>query len=293
MNEIITLLGVRFRRGICLLCLFIVGFLTEATPGFARPARPFTFIQISDPQLGFLNGNEDFSADSLLLERVVARIATVKPDFVVVTGDMTNASRHKRQIACYQSIITKIPASIPVYHIPGNHDIGKGSTDDHIDKYISTFGDDHFFFTYQGCSFTGINSCVIKDQNLPREKAQFDWLSKVLHKKAKLKFVFAHHSFFLKKYDEKENYSNQSQEMRDKYWSLFKEKGVSCVIAGHLHDTKEASQDGIGMITCGPVGKPLGKGYSGIMVWTVNPKESSFTHRYLSIDEFEQTDTLQ
>lgn len=272
-----------------------------ATPDGEEPAgketakeyKPFSFIQISDPQLGFLNGNNDYAADSLLLERTVAQINRLKPAFVVVTGDMTNASRNKAQIACYKKVIAKVSKKIPVYHVPGNHDIGSGSTDDKLASYIANYGSDHFDFTYDGCKFIGINSCIIKDENAPAEAVQLEWLEKTLSgaADARARFIFTHYSFFLKSWEEETNYSNQAPAVREKYWTLFKRNKVDCVIAGHLHDNKVAAYNGIGMITTGPVGKPLGKGYSGAMIWTIDGM-ARYSYEYLSVDELENRDKL-
>jgi len=253
----------------------------------------FNFIQLSDPQLGFSGGGQGYEEDSLHLQRAVVQINRLRPDFVVVTGDMVNSCDSINQLQCYKTLMDEIDKGIPVFQIPGNHDIGGGSTDERIEKYLSRYGEDHFTFRYRGCSFVGINGCVIKDSNDIREDIQEKWLRKELKKASRyrLSFVFSHQSFFVNSFEEKENYSSQSMENRDKYWKLFKKYGVDCVIAGHLHDSKNSQHDGIPMITCGPVGRPLGKGYSGVMVWTVKP-DGNFSYKYLSLDEFEQCQEL-
>ena len=84
-----------------------------------------SFIQISDPQIGFLeNGVEESKA---LLERTVQMINKLSPDFVVVTGDMVNRPGDSLQLAVYFEAIDKIADKIPVYHVPGNHDISGSS----------------------------------------------------------------------------------------------------------------------------------------------------------------------
>lgn len=253
----------------------------------------FTFVQLSDPQLGFLNGNMNYAEDSVLLSRVIRKVNSLKPSFVIMTGDMTNASGNASQIGCYKKVVSTLRKSIPLYQIPGNHDVGKGSTDEKIAKYISNYGPDHFSFDYEGCHFVGINSCVIKDANKSLEDRQWDWLAKDLDSKkgSRLSFVICHHSFFLRSYTEKVSYSNQAQDVRDKYWELFKKNGVDCVISGHLHDNVCSEHDGIEMVTTGPVGKPLGKGYSGVCVWSVD-ENGTYSHQYYSIDEFEKIGRL-
>lgn len=254
--------------------------------------RSCTFVQISDPQLGFFEQNKSIEKDSLHLEIVVEAINRLRPDFVICAGDMLNAGESKRQLKAYKSIISKISGDIPVWHVPGNHDIGKGSTETMIAQYEQNFGPSRFVFSKNGHTFVGINSCIIKDGTPRQEEEQFKWLSRHL-KKASRKtdvYIFSHYPFFINHFDEKETYSNQNIGMREKYWSLFKKYNVKAVIAGHLHDTKDVAHEGIRMFTCGPVGKPLGKGYSGVAVWRID--NTSADVEYLGIEEFSAVESL-
>lgn len=254
-----------------------------------------TFIQISDPQLGFFDKNQSIAADSTNLALAIETINRLKPAFVVCTGDMVNAGTSKKQINAYADLISVVSKDIPLWHVPGNHDLGKGAEDARIEKYESQYGYSRFVFSEGGCTFIGINSCIIKDNNEPKEKEQYKWLSKQLRKasgKSNI-YIFTHYPFFIKDYAEEETYSNQNSAVRDRYWSLFKKYGVKAVIAGHLHSTKDASYDGIRMFTCGPVGKPLGKGFSGVAVWTLTDGGASANVKYLSLEEFSTMEKLR
>lgn len=247
----------------------------------------FTFIQISDPQIGFFENNLEIYRDSLNLETAVAQINRLKPAFVVVTGDMVNSSGSKTQKDCYRMIMDKTDKSIAVWQIPGNHDIGGNAGDEDLRKYLKDYGYERFSFRYGGWAFIGINSCIIKGGNTSREKKQYRWLEKQLRKASGADgiFVFSHYPVFVRTYDEKTGYSNLDKDARDRYWKLFRKYHVDAVIAGHLHDTAESVHDGIGMYTAGPVGKPLGHGVSGVAVWTVDPAHRTYSRRYLSLDE--------
>lgn len=256
----------------------------------------FSFIQLSDPQLGFISGETlNFTADSLLLEEMVSQVNRLKPAFVLMTGDMTNTSKQKDQIACYQMIMQKMDKAIPVYTLPGNHDIGGDYSNDRVQAYKDNYGEDHFSFRYEDCCFIGINSPIIKNSNVELENAQYKWLNEELVKansdKCRLKFIVSHYPFFLASYLEAEDSKNLSQESRDKYWPLFKRQGVCCVMAGHLHYTKFAKYNNIEMVTMGAVGKPLGSGVSGGAVWKVT-KEGKYSYKYLSVDEFKNLKNL-
>ena len=274
--------------------LSLLAFPTVSEAG-DKDGDSFTFIQISDPQLGFFEDNRGMTEDSLNLETAVAQINRLKPAFVVVTGDMVNFAQSAEQKQCYRKIISKIDKSIPVWHIPGNHDIGNKITDEAIQRYIQEYGYQRFSFRYGGCAFIGINSFIIKNRNESMEEEQYRWLERQLKKvsrDASEIFVFSHYPVFMKSFDEKTGYSNFSPEDRDRYWSLFTEYGVKAVIAGHLHATMEAEHEGIGMYTTGPVGRPLGKGYSGAAVWKVSPAEGTYSGQYLSLAQLSELPAL-
>ena len=238
-------------------------------PAEEQQSERISAVFLADTQIGFFDSNKSYTQDSLNLELAVAKINQLKPDFVVVNGDMVNSSGSKKQLACFWSVMNKVSADIPVWYVPGNHDVGNGTKDEKIASYIDTFGYDRFSFTDDTNTFIGINSCLIKDERSELEDEQFKWLKRALRAAKKKKtaiYIFCHHPFFIKKYDEDITYSNQSFENRDKYWDLFMEYGVDAVFAGHVHNDEVSSHNGIGMITVGPVSKVLGKGESGMGV---------------------------
>ena len=99
-----------------------------ATPGEVPQApafKAFSFIQMSDTQLAFHTGDaSDFLTDTLTLDTLVRQINRLRPPFVLVTGDMTDNSTNKAQLAAYRKVIDRVDKSIPVHHLPGNHDVG-------------------------------------------------------------------------------------------------------------------------------------------------------------------------
>lgn len=243
-----------------------------------------TAIFIADTQIGYYDDNQSYTKDSLNLELTVAKINQVSPDFVVVNGDMTNSSGSKKQLACFWSVMRKVSPDIPVWYVPGNHDVGNGTKDEKIEGYIREFGYDRFSFTMGNNTFIGINSCLIKDERSELEDEQFRWLKRAIKAASRKKnsiYICCHHPFFIKKYDEKITYSNQSHENRDKYWNLFKENGVDAVFAGHVHNDEVSSHDGIAMITVGPVSKALGSGVSGIGICTFEDDVYDYEYIYL------------
>ena len=263
-------------------CLLLAVFDSH---GIAADSAPFFFLQLSDPQFGFIDNNKSISAETEAMNKAVTAINQLKPPFVVITGDFVNNSKSKEQIAAYKSMIAQIDSSVKVYMIPGNHDIGKVSRAS-IDNYKKNYGETHFSFRYGDCAFIGIDSNIIKEEDKEREEVQFKWLEQELQKTkdARFKFVFTHCSVFLKRMDEPVNYSNFSLPMREKYVHLFQKYGVNAIFAGHLHNNAYGKVGNMEMITIGPVGKVLGTGYQGMNLVKVYPDR--FISEFIALNQF-------
>ena len=267
---------------ISVVCFLLAVFVSH---GIAADSAPFFFLQLSDPQFGFMDNNKSISAETEAMNKAVTAINQLKPPFVVITGDFVNNSKSKEQIAAYKSMIAQIDSSVKVYMIPGNHDIGKVSRAS-IDNYKKNYGETHFSFRYGDCAFIGIDSNIIKEEDKEREEVQFKWLEQELQKTkdARFKFVFTHCSVFLKRMDEPVNYSNFSLPMREKYVRLFQKYGVNAIFAGHLHNNAYGKVGNMEMITIGPIGKVLGTGYQGMNLVKVYPDR--FISEFIALNQF-------
>ena len=270
------------KKIISVVCFLLAVFVSH---GIAPDSAPFFFLQLSDPQFGFIDNNKSISAETEAMNKAVTAINQLKPPFVVITGDFVNNSKSKEQIAAYKSMIAQIDSSVKVYMIPGNHDIGKVSRAS-IDNYKKNYGETHFSFRYGDCTFIGIDSNIIKEEDKEREEVQFKWLEQELQKTkdARFKFVFTHCSVFLKRMDEPVNYSNFSLPMREKYVRLFQKYGVNAIFAGHLHNNAYGKVGNMEMITIGPVGKVLGTGYQGMNLVKVYPDR--FISEFIALNQF-------
>lgn len=269
------------KKIISVVCFLLAVFVSH---GIAADSTPFFFLQLSDPQFGFMDNNKSISAETEAMNKAVTAINQLKPPFVVITGDFVNNSKSKEQIAAYKSMIAQIDSSVKVYMIPGNHDIGKVSRVS-IDNYKKNYGETHFSFRYGECAFIGIDSNIIKEEDKEREEVQFKWLEQELQKTkdARFKFVFTHCSVFLKRMDEPVNYSNFSLPMREKYVRLFQKYGVNAIFAGHLHNNAYGKVGNMEMITIGPVGKVLGTGYQGMNLVKVYPDR--FISEFIALNQ--------
>jgi 3',5'-cyclic AMP phosphodiesterase CpdA len=241
--------------------------------GQKRDSKPFFFIQITDPQFGFLEDNKGFSQETVLFEKAVAEINRLNPDFVVFTGDLVNSREDRSQVNEFKRIEGKINPKIPVYYSPGNHDLGSAPGAKEIKEFVKDYGHDRFVKVHKNTTIIGLNSCLIRNATPVLEDEQFSWLEKQLAKSSGSDhiIIFTHYSFFITKPDEPEAYFNIQPGNRERYLALFSKYGVDAVFSGHLHNNGYGKSGNMEMITTSAVGKPLGKVPSGFRVVKVYP----------------------
>ena len=266
--------------------VFLISLLL--TSGFISAQKqeyPFFIVQMTDPQFGFIENNRGFSGETILYEKAVDRINSLKPAFVVITGDFVNDRSNQSQWDEFDRVTSKIDKSIPVWLSPGNHDIGMPPAKDDLDKYIRKYGYDRFSFRIRKSMFIGLNTCLIKSGNNEQEQIQYGWLQEQLRwaKGARHKIIFGHYPFFIKSPDEAETYSNIAFDLRQKYLGLFNKYGVTVVYSGHLHNNAESFSDETEMIVTSAVGKPLGDAPSGVRI--IKVYKDRIEHSYYPLDQ--------
>jgi 3',5'-cyclic AMP phosphodiesterase CpdA len=278
---------------ILILAAALVASLSAQQPGRGPgpqtvPPGGMFFVQLSDTQFGFSNSDIDFVQDTANAEFAVATVNRLKPAFVVVTGDLVNKPGDAAQMAEYKRMMAKVDPSIPVYSVPGNHDVENEPTPASLAAYRSSVGKDYFTFRHGPLLGIVLNSSVIHSPQKAADDlaAQDRWLRDELQRStssgARHVVIFQHHPFFLEKADEPDGYYNIPLVRRTPLLSLFRESGVRMLVSGHLHRSTESTDGGIPMVVTGPVGRPLG-GQSGLRIFVVTDTE--ITHRYYALGE--------
>ena len=235
----------------------------------------FTFVQMTDPQIGFELSEEKTDT---LFKTAVAEVNALDPALVVITGDLVNWAYSDKQDSIYFAGRALIQA--PVYELPGNHDIRTNEPQSR-ERYEKLHGDTRFSVRKNGCAFIGIDSNCIKNGEEELEAEQLEWLRRELTKalKARYTFVFLHCPIIRQTIDEPEDYFNFSIPKRREYIDLFQEYGVDAVFAGHTHIDYNTEYEGIRFYACGPVGFAFDRDRSGYNVIDVNRK--GFEVRYV------------
>ncbi len=150
--------------------------------------KEFSFIQASDTHIS------EKTIDRMQKFRAV--VDSVKPDFVIVTGDLVrDALRVTEKEASgyyelYRDQVQQMP--VPVWNIPGNHEnFGIERQSSLVspknplygrNMYHHYFGPDYYSFNYGGIHFIGLNSVDFEDLWYYGhvDSTQVEWLKKDL-----------------------------------------------------------------------------------------------------------------
>ena len=159
-------------------------FALTATPS----VREFTFIHASDTHLD--------SASLPRMRRLQALVDSIKPDFVLITGDLIrDALRVPADVATWRYEFFQTErgrVTRPVWTVPGNHEIfgiertKSGVSADHPlyarKMYRHYLGPDYYSFNYGGVHFVGLNSEDFDDQSYYGhiDSVQVAWLKQDL-----------------------------------------------------------------------------------------------------------------
>ena len=131
--------------------------------------EPFTFVQMADTQIGFLDDSPAWCHSDSLMKAAVDAANALKPACVIIAGDLVDNPSDPVQDSIFTTRLKEIEA--PVYTLPGNHDY-QGTEPEKLQRYIALRGYERFSFKDHGCAFISLNSNVIKDNVEDMEQAQ-------------------------------------------------------------------------------------------------------------------------
>ncbi|KAM7538352.1 hypothetical protein Aperf_G00000059803 [Anoplocephala perfoliata] len=256
------------------------------------PSGEFTFVQLCDPQLALLERYGEkrdppykWDRELVLVNRAIAAVNNLlnKPKFVVVCGDLVDAEpgrpQRKEQISDLKSALMKISEGVPIFTLPGNHDLGDSPSPADIDDYKSHWGDDYYTFWCGKVKNIVVNSQLYFDAT--NCKAEFDaqesWLNAELsaaeNKKAEKIIIFQHIPLFKEFPDETDDYFNIPKGNREDLLNRYFKAGVRHVFSGHLHCNSGGfwhPQGGcstpLEVISTSAVGLQLGEDRSGLRI---------------------------
>ena len=273
---------------------------------------PFRFIFMADCQLGayatFSGMNEDdiagfdargmqvqivpevegFEWDAERYRSAIKMANAIRPEFVVMGGDMIDSNTDEAQIEELLRITGSLDRDIPMLWVPGNHDIADDTvvpSPASVAAYREVFGADFYGFDHGEVRFVVLNTVVIDHpENMMDELAeQMAFLEEEISRTDERAhtILLGHHPLFLDHPDEEDNYWNLPAAQRAPILELIRANGVKVAFAGHWHRNSLAFDGDFEMVTTGPVGYPLGADPSGIRI--VDVGHDRVLHEYVPL----------
>ena len=250
----------------------------EGKAGQPEEAAPFQFVQMCDTQLG-MGG---YAHDVKTFELAVKQINAMRPDFVVICGDLVQKSNDK-SFADFNRI--KAGFKIPCHCAAGNHDVENKPTAESLRRYREKIGKDYYSVEHKGYTFVIANTQLWKAPLAGESENHDAWFKAALAKakaKASPVVVVVHYPLFLAKPDEKETYFNLPLAKRMEILKLCEKNGVVAFLAGHTHKLLVNEYKGIQLINGETTSKNFDKRPMGFRLW--NAGGGSLSHRFVALE---------
>lgn len=136
------------------------------------PERPVTIVHLSDLHA------KTFGRDN---ERLLKKVAALKPDFIAFTGDIIHKYR-ARDIAVAERVISDLRRIAPVYFVAGNHEMRNKRYRELREKLIkagATVLDDESVEAY-GMTIAGLNCASLRNSTAFRLANEINGFSLLL-----------------------------------------------------------------------------------------------------------------
>ena len=167
--------------------------------------------------------------------------------FVMHLGDLLHpvpetGALYAQAANAYREIVSEL--SVPIHHVPGNHDIGdtpiKGgpaspTTEAMIAAWQAEFGAQYQKVEYDGVTFLLLNAQLI-NSGLHDETVQRDWVERELASTSGRVMVMLHHPVYLCAPDEPNHYDNTDAPGRDWILEQLKLHKIEAMFSGHAHN---------------------------------------------------------
>jgi serine/threonine-protein phosphatase CPPED1 len=247
----------------------------------AAKAKPeaFSFVQMCDTQLG-MGGYEH---DVMTFTLAVKQINAMKPDFVVICGDLVQTANDK-SFKDFNRI--RAGFKLPCHCAAGNHDVANKPTPESLRRYREQIGKDYYSVKHKGYTLVVANTQLWKAPLAGESEKHDAWFKETLQS-AKAKgspvIVAVHYPMFLKSPDEKESYYNLPIPKRKEILALCVENGVVGFLAGHTHRQISNGYEGIQLVNGETTSKNFDKRPMGFRLWNVSAKRK-LKHRFVPLE---------
>ncbi len=221
---------------------------------------------------------ERYEREELLLTEAIAAANAIRPDAVVVCGDMIQHWDSDDELATLRAITGELAPSIPIHWVPGNHDVAPDTfrpTPEALARYREQFGPDRYVASIGGVRLIVINSsCIHSPELAPTEaEANLGFMEAELaeaKRAGEVPLVCSHHPWFLDP-----NHSAASLALpegpREHLLSIAADGGLPTLLAGHIHGNNVDSHGSLQQITTTATGLAVRGDPSGYHVLDVYP----------------------
>ncbi len=240
--------------------------------------QTFSFIQLSDPQLGM----ENYAQDLANLEQAVQQINATDVDFVVICGDLVHDAADS-SFSDVREVIEQF--EVPWYIVPGNHDIGFVPDNSSIAWYREYFGDDYYTLDHKGNTFIFTNTQLWKSDVGEASATHTQWFETTLEdlKKNRRVVVVGHYPLYIKELEEEETYSTLPIEKRMELLDLFEKNNVKAYLTGHRHAFVQNYNRGVQLVSVESTTKNFDDRPLGYRQWEVTP--DTMFHSFYKIEQ--------
>ncbi|MFI5306851.1 MAG: metallophosphoesterase family protein [Polyangiales bacterium] len=220
---------------------------TISSPARAEGFEPFSFALVGDPQIGYGRGGE--YEDARRFERIGASINARKVPLTLIAGDLVQ-DRDLFQHWLFGLMRARIGGRVAL--VPGNHDVVDAAS---LRAFRGRHGHDYYDFVVHDCAFVAIDSETARERKISSVEHDRQWafLETALaahHRAGRTHIVLLmHRPPFVESESEPSSDRNWPRETRDKLLALARRYGVRWILAGHLHETRNATTtDGIQVV---------------------------------------------
>lgn len=251
--------------------------------------KPFTFVQLCDPQFGMSGHGKDgkpslyYENDKESLKQAVIQINELKPDFVIICGDFVN---HASDSSFLDFIKIKKQINVPCYLAAGNHDVGRYPNDSTLSVYRKLFGKDYYSFEHKRYQFIFTNSLLWMSNVVNESQKHDDWFKKTLtnkHNFKNKKIVIGHVPMYTETPDEDDHYFNIPKMKRMELLDGFSSNNVVAYLSGHKHEVIINNYNNIQFVTGETTSFHFDNSPLGFRLWKVS--KDSIYHQFVPLNQ--------
>ena len=205
----------------------------------------------------------DTQTDEVSHRKIVAAIATHKPEIAFHCGDLNSRGTAQSEYDTFFEISKPLTSICPIYPARGNHE---RSTELFLANFPFLGTSTYYIKEFNGIRFIVLDSTM----DLSPNSAQYKWLETALQDTLP-GIIILHYPIF------SSGYHGDEQGLRLYLPQLLKRSNVKAVFSGHDHDYERSEYDGITYVVSG--------GGGGTIRETRNPnpysKVFNLTHHYI------------